>query len=451
MAPRVPPPYLAWMYPAQPNAIATRRAFVAGLGVVATPGLLRADATFDTQVLVVGAGVAGLAAMRKLREAGVDAVAVEARSRIGGRVLTETALGAPYDAGALYIHWAERNPLTAIAAGAGIRAQSDDAARSTIRSFDAGAQTTPAARVERGANFDRLGAMLDGDAIADVPIAMLAHAANPPLDEAATGLARLALGDEPDRISARDYARLWSGDDLVLPSGQGQLVDVLARDIDVRRATPVRAINWSGAGVTVDTASGTLRARKVIVTVPVGVLKAGGIRFTPELPLPTRDALEGIEMGALTKLGMRFDFAKLDLAQGDIFARDNGVVIDFDCKPFGADIVVAIFGGDFARAITRSPEDTTAAMLDAFVRAVGGDARKAFRASRLHAWHREEYSFGCYSHCRPGHADARAALRAPVGDRIIFAGEASAPDGAAMTTGGAYLAGVAAARWAMRG
>ncbi len=411
---------------------------------------MRAGAASDVDVLVVGAGVAGLAAARELRALGRKALVLEARDRIGGRVLTDTSLGGRYDAGAFYIHWAETNPLTKIAADAGIVTRSDSTSRAAIRSFDAGQETASAARLARTSDFGRLNTLLDGDDVVDTSIATLAHAATPPLDEAAAGLARLAMGDEAERISARDYARLWSGDDLVLPGGYGALIDVLAKDSDVRLSTPVLSLDWSGADIEAQTAAGTIRARRAIVTLPVGVLQSGALALRPGLPQKQSDALDGIAMGALSKIGMRFDFTKLDLSRGDIFARRGTSLFDFDCLPFDQPVVVAIFGGDFARSITKTPEDAIAAALDSFVGVVGGDARKAFQSAKVHAWHNDPWSRGCYSHCLPGHADARAALREPVADRVIFAGEASALEGAAMTTGGAYLSGQAAARWAAR-
>lgn len=426
----------------------TRRSALGLLGAVAAPAVLRADQVFDADVLVVGAGVAGLAAARDLRAAGRSVLVVEARDRIGGRVLTVRDMGGLYEAGALYIHWAERNPLSAIAARAGIATVSDFAAGARIRSFDGGAETGVAARAARIAAFGRLGVLLDGDNVPDVSIAEVAHDASPSLDEAAAGLSRLALGDEATVVSARDYAVLWSGDDLLVPGGYSALIDEFSRGVDVRLSTSVTALDWSGAGIVAQTTSGVIRARRAIVTVPIGVLRAGAIRFDPVLPAATQAAIAGMGMGALSKIGMAFDFTKLDLPRGDIFARTSGSLFDFDCRPFDRDIVVAIFGGDFARSSTHSATEAMDAALNAFVGVVGGDARNAFRGARLHAWHNEPFSLGCYSHCLPGHADARVALGAPVGDRILFAGEASAPEGAAMTTGGAFLAGQAAAKWA---
>lgn len=414
----------------------------------ASASVLRADQTFDTDVLIVGAGVAGLSAARALRDTGRSIIVVEARDRIGGRVQTVRKPGALYEAGALYIHWAERNPLAKLAADTGLPSISDSASGAGIRSFDGGVATTAAARATRTAAFGQLGALLDGDGVADVSVAAVAQEAVPRLDEAAAGLSRMALGDEPERISARDYARLWSGDDRLLPGGYGALIAGIAPGTVVRLSTPVTELDWSGAGIVAQTAAGTIRARRAIVTVPLGVLRADSIRFRPALPVEAQAAISGMGMGALSKIGMSFDFTKLDLPRGDIFARDTGSLFDFDCRPFDQDIVVAIFGGDFARSITQSAGQAVDAALAAFVEVVGGNARQAFRDAQLHAWHAEPFSLGCYSHCLPGHADARAGLASPIGDRIIFAGEATAPEGAAMTTGGAYLSGQAAARWA---
>ena len=82
------------------------------------------------------------------------------------------------------------------------------------------------------------------------------------------------------------------------------------------------------------------------------------------------------------------------------------------------------------------------------MRVVGADARKSFAGGSVHAWHRDPLSLGCYSHCLPGHADARAKLAEPIANRIFFAGEATGGEdfGGAMTAGGAFLAGQAAAR-----
>jgi monoamine oxidase len=401
---------------------------------------------FDTDVVIVGAGAAGLAAAHELRRLQKNFVLLESRDRIGGRLYTETALGAPYDAGAVYIHWAERNPWTDVARDLRIETL-PDAPRGNFRAFENGVESPRETGLARRQKFARLSALLDGDDVADLPISEIAAQAGADLVEPAQGLSRFGVGDEPQRISARDYARLWSGGDLVVPGGYGMLAQAYGSGVAVRTNVRVEAIDWSGQGVAVTTNAGILRAKKAIVTVSVGVVKSGAIRFTPELPAVTRDALGGLEMGALSKVGLSFDFSKLDLPAGDIFTREsNGGAFNFDCRPHGRDLVVAVFGGDFAREIATSDEEAIAAALDAFVRCVGSSARAAFKGGRAHAWFRDAHALGCYSHCLPGRADAREKFSQPIGDRICFAGEATGTIGGAMTAGGAALAGREAAQ-----
>ena len=274
----------------------------------------------------------------------------------------------------------------------------------------------------------------------------------PAIAGVAAATARMAVGDEPDRVSALDYARLWSGTDLVVPGGYGALVARYGATVPVRLATPVTLLRWDGAGVRAETPAGTIAARIAIVTIPVGVLAAGGLRVVPDWPPATREALAGLGMGALSKCALRFA-DRLDVPRGDIFASaEPGATFDFECWAFDRDLVVTFMGGDHARQICAlGARDAVAAVLDAFADAVGSRARRAFVAGRLAAWSLDPYARGAYSHALPGHAGARLALAEPVGERILLAGEACGADpGAAMTAGGALLAGQAAAARALR-
>ena len=105
----------------------TRRSLLAAGASLALPRALRAQALFDTDVVIVGAGAAGLGAARACAREGKRFVMLEARDRIGGRMFTDTSLGAPYDAGAFYIHWAERNPWRTIAADFGVSLRDENA------------------------------------------------------------------------------------------------------------------------------------------------------------------------------------------------------------------------------------------------------------------------------------------------------------------------------------
>ncbi len=423
-------------------ALNRRTVLIAG-ALVAAP-VVRAAAQ-GRPVVIVGAGAAGLAAADALRRAGTAFVLVEARDRIGGRAFTDHALGpdCPFDAGAEYIHWAERNPWAAIAQQAGARVNREEGWARTL-DID-GRPATEAERASRRAGFAGLDALLAPKGV-DTSLAAAARAGGPNAELAAAGLSRLSLGEDPDRVSVIDYDRLWSGTDLWI-DGYGDLVARFYATVPVSLGCPVRCIDWSGKAVRVETARGTIEAPAAIVTVPVGVLNAGGIRFTPGLPETMAAALGGLGMGAYTKIGLRLDPA-VDLAAiGDaVSVMTDRPTVYFEMAPFGRPLAVANLGGDLARDLCRQGEAAAVALAtERLVAILGGAARGAVSAGRLAGWWSDPFARGSYSVASPGHAEAREVLRRPVGDRLFFAGEALG-DGGAMTVGGATLDGERAAR-----
>ena len=268
----------------------------------------RVAAATDVDVVVIGAGAAGIAAAQALRAAGRQAVVLEARGRVGGRAFTDASLGPIYDAGAMFIHWAERNPWVQIARDLGI-ATPNEPWGSGFKVFADGQPMAEPERRRRRSAFGQIDRRLETVDLGqrDMSVAELLADLGPELAPVAASGLLLSIGEESSRISARDYQRLWSGDDLIVPSGYGNLVARSAAGLDIRLNEAVETIRWDGPGVSMTTQSGTLRAKACVVTVPVGVLKAGTIRFIPELPASTRDALAGLHMGALTKIALKVE------------------------------------------------------------------------------------------------------------------------------------------------
>jgi monoamine oxidase len=437
------------------SRLITRRGAAFGLAAAAAfPNVIRAQTVFDVDVVVVGAGAAGVAAARELRRLGKRALVLEARDRVGGRVYTDRSLGDPWDAGALYIHWSDTNPFTELAAQFGYETLDPTQIGGGTRFIDL---SGPSDGRQRRGGFWLVSGLFDSDngAVPDVSILERVGGPESEFRDSAFAIARMSLGDEPERISAADYARLWAGDDLIVRQGYGALLERAAQGLDVRLSTPVEAIDWSGAGVRVTTKAGVIGARAAIVTLPVGVLQKGGVRFTPDLPQGTRDGLAGLGMGALTKVALKFTGDRFGMTPGtDLWVRlSPRASINFECFSHDRDVVVAFFGGDHAREIMRLGETGAVRhVLDEFKRHVGARAEKAFAGGKLAGWAVDPYSYGAYSHALPGRANARALLARPVGDRIWFAGEATAGSGpgenfgGAMTAGGAWLEGVSAAR-----
>ena len=427
----------------------SRRGFLAGAASLALAPRLRAATDID--VAVVGAGAAGLAAARQLRQAGRSFVVLEARARIGGRAYTDTSLGAPFDAGAQYIHWAERNPWKRIADELGVPLQ-EDAWSDPPLVYVNGARLNEAERARRRGGFNRIWSALTLGSAADQSFADAVRDAPAEVVAAAGGVTQFSLGEDPERVSIADYQELWSGDDYLVPSGYGTLVARYGAEIPVRLSTPATAIRWHGTGVEIETPSGTLRAGAAIVTVPVGVLKAGGIRFSPELPDGVQGALDGLGMGAYTKIALRLDRARVGpLDATDYFeVLDGGRATSFEFWPFGRDLAIALLGGDHGRRMCEAGEPAAVDFVTERLAAMlGGGIRRAVMGGRLAGWWTDPYARGSYSVARPGHLAARMALREPVAERIWFAGEATA-GGGAMTVGGATLEGERAAREAIR-
>lgn len=425
-----------------------RRKLLTGMGAMAAAGGTRPASAADVDVVVIGAGAAGIAAAHSLRAAGRRAIVLEARGRIGGRAFTDASLGPAYDAGAMFIHWAERNPWMQIARDLGI-ATPGEAWGGGFRVFADGRPMAETDRLRRRGAFGEIDRRLETVDLAarDLSIAELLGDLGADMAPVASSGLLLSIGEESARISARDYQRLWAGDDHVVPSGYGNLVVRHGAGLDIRLNEPVDAIAWDGPGVAVTTPSGTLRANACIVTVPVGVLKAGAIRFTPDLPASTRDALAGIGMGALTKIALKVEGGRFGITPGMSFLEAGSPrrLMNFDLFPDNKDLVIAYCGGDHARELSQAGTDEARAhVTDLLAQMIGEDIRKAVTAISFPAWWTDPFARGSYSVCLPGQDGAREALAAPIGGRIWLAGEATA-GGGAMTVGGATLAGQAAA------
>lgn len=429
----------------------TRRRALALVGAaLAAPAVGRAQDASLLDCVVVGAGAAGLAAARRLVDSGRRVLVLEARERTGGRAFTDSVGGIPFDAGASYIHFAERNPWRGLAAANGFDLADDNGSGFVL--YDNGVRVPEDGRRARRGGFGRLSSALDDltAATPDISMAAFASGLDPALIAPARGIARMSLGEEPERVSVRDYARLWSGDDFLVPGGYGRLVQAVGAGLPVRPAMPVSAIDWSGSGVVLTTPGGSLGARTAIVTVPVGVLAAGRIAFTPRLPDATTGAIGGLRMGALTKIALAIDGDRLGWPDPNDLIDSRRGGIDFELWPFRRPLVVATLGGDQARDLVALGEAAALAeVTDLFVSLVGADARRHVRDGRMAGWSADPFALGSYSVALPGQADARLRLAEPVGGRLLFVGEATGGPGeavgAAMTVGGASLAGLAAA------
>lgn len=422
----------------------SRRTLLSGLAT--TPLILRRARAASPHIAIIGAGAAGLAAAKVLKAANISFDLIEARDRIGGRAFTDTLLGARFDAGAFYIHWAERNPWGKIAQDLAVPVIDDRLAEGEFRLAEDGHLIPRGQSGRRRLAFSTFSQAAEAHSTEAGDLSLAAMAAELGGEEiagAARAIALGALGEEPERVSLADYNRLDSGSDLVVPSGYGALVARYGADVEVRLSTQVSLIDWSGQGVAIETNRGRLAADAAIVTVPLGVLLAGRVGFRPELPAALQAAINGLQMGAYTKIALRFDQPD-GFGMGvnsTLVTRHGGASILHSMWPHGERLVVSLIGGDAARDLAGAGEEAAIeAMLQQLTEAFGPEVRASFLGGRLISWWIDPFALGSYSIAWPGHADARAALTEPVAERIYFAGEACAGR-AAMTVGGATLSG----------
>lgn len=421
-----------------------RRAFMAtGAASLALTGVARATPTAP-DVVVIGAGAAGIAAARRLIANGRSVLVIEAADRIGGRAYTDShTFGVPYDQGAAWLQGPNGLPFLDAARARGFTLVDHDGAGEAF--FVGQRRATDAEWRAYGTASDRIEAAIYGqpDVSAasrlpgDLPMSAVVQSWIGPMDHG-VDFADLSLGD------VNNYGRYAYN--YLVREGLGTLVAGLGADLPILTGVTARRIDWSGPGVRVETDRGTIAARACIVTVSTGVLASGGLRFAPDLPARQAQAIDDVPMGLLLKIALQFDGERFGLNENDFltYAVPNEVPAPatyFLTWPTGADLAVGFAGGSFGWDLSRAGEAAAVDFaLGQFADAVGARARRHFVRGSMSDWAANPLTLGAYSAARPGRHASRAVLGEPLGDRVFFAGEALGGRYTALVSG-AYLSG----------
>jgi len=399
----------------------------------------------DTEIAIVGAGAAGIAAALAAEAHGFTARLIEARPRLGGRTWTATTVrGLPFDVGASWIHAVDQgNPFAELALARRAGPVVDRRRRIVLDAAGAppDASGLAAFQASRAAAIEQIIAAPAGASLADC----------------------LAVGDDPWAWTQRAFAGPWlsgadcavtdaadwaaarGGDDWLLPEGYGSLVQDLARGLTAVTDCRLQALEITPDTVRLVTTRGDFVAAHVVLTVPLGVLAAERIAFTPALPDAVIDALDVLPMGCLMKVAI--DLTADPLGETGSYylhypALDETGVL-YLIRPCGYAMAYAFVGGTAARALEAESDAAVGdAVLAPLRRLLGARVvERSFGAARASRWASDPDAFGSYAMARPGGAGARATLAEPVLGRLHLAGEATAPDGWHGTAGGAWLAG----------
>lgn len=441
----------------RPPPLSRRALLTAGAGLALGPLAGRRAALgqgAEVDVVIIGAGAAGIAAARRIAEAGRTYALVEASSRVGGRAVTDLSrFGVPFDLGADRLHLPAAAPLAALMTAAGAQlGPTPTGARLYLHGREASDLDyedfiSTVRRTERPI-------IAAGDVGRDLAAARVID-----VDGRFAASARFIAGPftcarDLDQVSTVDFSRAEERDGaLVAPLGIGAALARLAAPLTVRLDTVVRSIELDARPVVVRSSRGTLQGRFVILAVPPSVITAGLLRILPTLPVRYRTALERIPLGAYDHLAFELPANPLGLRPDETvhFQADGTRACALVARIGGSDLYTLEVGGNFARELADAPPEAARAFIgETLTREFGAEAAR--KVGRWHAtrWTKEPYALGAFSCALPGAGNLRRAFTEVVAGRLLFAGE-HAHETAWGTVAGAWLSGERAARQVLTG
>lgn len=442
----------------------TRRAVLSALGALSMPVASGRVAARGRKFIIIGAGLSGLAAARDLTAAGAEVTVLEARDRIGGRVWTSRLWpDLPLDLGASWIHGVEGNPLTALADETRAHRSGTDYDRAILHDAQ-GAEADNEDAFTKAEALVRKARKRAEDREVDISLKQ-AITASPEWKRADAELRRVVrqfvfstieaeYGGDWEDTSAWyfDEDEAFGGGDELFPQGFDQVTRHLARGLDIRLSQQVRSLAPEKSGIRITLADGTaISADHVILTVPLGVLKAGSIEFAARLAPARVKAIETLRMGLLNKCYLRFDEvawpSDVDWI-GWIGPRD-GIWSEWLslARAANAPVLMAFHAANSGRELEKLSDADMAAGAHEALKVMFGNRFPAPRAAQVTRWAGDQLSFGAYSFNAVGTTPAtrKALSGADWEGRLVFAGEACSSEYFG-TAHGALLSGHAAAK-----
>jgi monoamine oxidase len=415
----------------------TRRLFLAAAGALAASQahgapqqkLKRGEPRSGTDVIIIGAGVAGIAAARRVLAAGRKCVVLEASGSIGGRCRTDrTTFGLPYDHGARALYTPEANPVARLALQN----------RFDIYPVPPGQRLRISRRYARESEVeDMLAAMVRANsAIADVArkadVACL-RALPQDLGEWRSTIEFMLgpafCGKDLSEVSTVDLARAAERNiQAFCRQGLGAVVAKLAADLPIKLSTPATRISWAGRpGVEVETPQGRIDARGVIVTASTNVLAAEKIDFAPNLPKRQIEAIEQLKLGSYDHVTLELPDNPLGLRTDEqVFERSSnrrtGALI---ANMSGSTLCTVNVGGGFGRELSaKGTDEMIGFALDWLDGLYGAGLKRIVGRTHATRWNAEPWILGAMSAAAPGGQAARRTLMDALNNRVWFAGEA---------------------------
>jgi monoamine oxidase len=437
----------------------TRREFLSASAALAVVPALGADAwgaplPREADIVVIGAGAAGIAAARRIKAANRRVIVVEATGQIGGRCLTDTAtFDVPFDRGARWMHNADTSPMVKLARGVGLEVYPAPPGQK-IR---VGRRNARAGEIEYFlAALVRANRAIDDASRGKVDVSCASALPKDLGDWAGTAefmLGANATGKDLKDISAIDRARALERNNAPIGcrQGLGTLIAKLGEQIPLALSTPASRIAWSGRDVTVETPAGRIAARAAIITVSSNVLAAGNIKFTPDIPKRHLDAAAKLSLGSYDHIALQLPGNPLGLARDEIIIeQSNSTRTALLFADIGSSSMCSIdVAGSFGRDLAAQGEPAMVAFaVEWLTKLFGSDAVAAVKKSSATRWNAAPFVLGAMSSAAPGSQPSRKILTEPIGC-MFLAGEAT-HETLWGTVDGAWESGERAAEAALR-
>ena len=411
------------------------------------------------EVVVIGAGIAGITIARELQSLGFGVTILEGQDRIGGRIHTDYSLGIPVELGASRVGGHKGSPMTQHLEDAGIAytrlnwssvsGRTSDGAvldekklssakpdlfrmltKAYIRNFRKAEDQSITDVMNRERSLRSF--TPEEDLILDFSLASGEVAYSSPFADASWKM-------------VREYEE-FAGNDQYVTGGYDALPNYLGQDLDIRLNQQVQSIDYTSSPVKITTQDATLAANYVVVTASLGVLKTGDLNFEPQLPWQKLRAIERMGMGTVNKIGMRFPKIFWDdtsaLAHGTKTYGRFPVFINLDVyTPDSDPVLLALLPQSYKNALEGLSDDDAVREAYQVLQGMYGSDIPAPTGVVRTQWGSNPFIRGAFSYNKLGaEGEDRNVLAQSLENRLFFAGEATHRHKFG-SVGGAYLSG----------
>lgn len=406
----------------------------------------------EKTVYVIGAGISGLAAAKKLKEKGFNVIVLEAQEKVGGRLRTNRTLGVAFDEGASWIHGANGNPITSLAQQAGMTTFfTDDDSRI---SYDIGGVERSATTYDNAETelYSIMGSLMN-NGNANQSFESVFNTFHP--TKSNDRLWKFLLSTyitfdtgDLDKLSSTlyDEGEVYDGEERIATNGYDTIPNYLATGLNIQFNQRVSKIDYTNAKIKITHNNTISEADYVVVTVPLGVLKANVIQFVPSLPSTKQNAIQKVGMNCVNKFLLTWDTKFWDNEQYISYtpeAKDKfNYFLNVNKINPNVNALMTFAFADYARQTETMTDAQIIDEIMVHLRDIYGNTIPNPTNMIRTKWQSNINSYGSYSYTAVGsqiqHFDD---LAEEVNDKLFFGGEHTEADYFS-TAHGAYLSGI---------